>query len=67
MAKGRQDHRSVSERAGDGANFDAIAARKRHWTARIARTLMKFWLDHWQWTIGAAIAICGLAIALARQ
>ena len=40
---------------------------KRHWTARIARTLVKFWLNHWQWIIGTAIAICGLAIALARQ
>lgn len=40
---------------------------KRHWTARIARLLVKFWLAHWQWTIATALAVCGLAIALTRH
>jgi hypothetical protein len=40
---------------------------KRHWTAKVVRTLMRFWLNHWQWTIGTALAICGLAIALTRH
>ena len=37
-----------------------------HWTARIAQALVSFWLAHWQWTIGTAVAISGLWIALNR-
>lgn len=34
-----------------------------HWTARIARALVGFWLRHWQWIIGTGIAIVGLYLA----
>ena len=37
---------------------------KRHWTAHFARTLVTFWLKHWQWIIGTAIAITGLFTVL---
>jgi hypothetical protein len=54
----------------NGSN-DAVAfiggTYKRHWTAKVARTLMRFWLNHWQWTIGTALATCGLVIALTRH
>lgn len=33
---------------------------ERHWTARVARILVEFWLAHWQWTIGFALAVIGL-------
>jgi hypothetical protein len=36
---------------------------KRHWTAEVAHTLVKFWFAHWQWTIGTALAVVGLLIA----
>lgn len=39
-------------------------AYERHWTANVTRALTKFWLNHWQWTIGTFLAICGMAIAL---
>jgi len=40
---------------------------KRHWTSSVARMLARFWINHWQWTIGTVLAICGLAIALTRH
>ena len=40
---------------------------KRHWTAKTVRTVLRFWLNHWQWTIGTLLAVCGLAIALVRH
>jgi hypothetical protein len=40
---------------------------KRHWTASVARLAVQFWVNHWQWTIGTVLAICGLGIALTRH
>jgi hypothetical protein len=40
---------------------------RRHWTAQAARVLVKFWQNHWQWTVGTMLAICGLAVALTRH
>ena len=40
---------------------------KRHWSAGVARVLVTFWLSHWQWTIGTALAIVGLAVAMTRR
>lgn len=40
---------------------------ERHWTAVVARVVAKFWSDHWQWTIGTVLAICGTLIALLRH
>jgi hypothetical protein len=37
-----------------------------HWTARAAHALVGFWLAHWQWVIGTAIAVTGLFIALKK-
>jgi hypothetical protein len=42
-------------------------AYRRHWTAKIARAITQFWLDHWQWAIGTVLAICGMAIALLKH
>lgn len=30
---------------------------RRHWTAKLARTLIEFYLLHWKWCIGTAIAL----------
>ncbi len=40
---------------------------QHHWTASVVRTLLKFWLDHWQWIIGTTLAVCGLIIAVFRH
>jgi hypothetical protein len=40
---------------------------KRHWTASVARMLVKFWSNHWQWTVGMVVAICGLLRSLTRH
>jgi hypothetical protein len=37
-----------------------------HWTARIARTFVQFWLAHWQWVVGTTIALLGLLLAYKR-
>lgn len=34
-----------------------------HWTARIARTIVQFYLSHWQWIWGTAIALLGIYVA----
>lgn len=34
-----------------------------HWTARIVRTLVEFWLEHWKWIITTVLAIIALVIA----
>ncbi|KRG70440.1 hypothetical protein [Pseudoxanthomonas dokdonensis] len=34
-----------------------------HWTARVARTLVAFYLKHWQWIWGSAIALLGIYVA----
>lgn len=39
---------------------------ERHWTARIARVLVDFYLREWKWIWGTAFAIVGLLIALKR-
>ena len=36
---------------------------KRHRTARIARTFVNFYLNHWKWIFSTIIAIFGLIIA----
>ena len=37
---------------------------EKHWTARAVQGLIAFYLAHWKWLIGTAIAICGMLIAL---
>jgi len=39
---------------------------ERHWTARVARVLIEFYLQHWQWIIGIAVLI-SIAILKAPQ
>jgi len=33
---------------------------RRHWTARIARMLVAFWLEHWKWIITMGLTVAGL-------
>lgn len=35
-----------------------------HWTAKIARILVKFYLRNWQWLWGTVIAIVALYVAI---
>ena len=32
--------------------------------AKVLRVIGQFWLSHWQWTIGTAIAIVGIIVVL---
>lgn len=36
----------------------------KHWTSKIANTLVKFWLKEWKWIIGISVAIIGLILKL---
>jgi hypothetical protein len=49
------------------ATFIIGGTYKRHWTAKVARILVGFWLNHWQWTIGTALGIVGLAVAMTHK
>ena len=33
-----------------------------HWTARCARTLVEFYLKHWQWLWGTAVALLAVYV-----
>jgi hypothetical protein len=35
---------------------------ERHWTARVARVLIAFWLEHWKWIIGVIVALAALIV-----
>ena len=37
---------------------------RRHWTAEIARKLISFYLNHWQWCWGTIIALVSLYVAI---
>lgn len=41
-----------------GGNYE------RHWTAEIARTLVSFYLKHWQWCWATVIALVSLYVAV---
>ncbi|MDX7838045.1 MULTISPECIES: hypothetical protein [Aeromonas] len=36
---------------------------KRHWTAKVARKGVEFYLKNWQWCWGFLVAVSGLIIA----
>ncbi len=36
---------------------------KHHWTAKITRPLVDFYLNHWKWIFTTTLGICGLLIA----
>lgn len=37
-----------------------------HWTAKIARSVVSFYLAHWQWIWGTVIAIASLFVTIAN-
>jgi hypothetical protein len=37
---------------------------ERHWTAEVARVLVKFYLNNWQWVIGTVIGVVSLWVAV---
>jgi hypothetical protein len=37
---------------------------ERHWTAEVARTLVEFYLKHWQWLWGTVIGVASLWVAV---
>lgn len=55
-----QDRSSDSDLAIVGVTY------RRHWTAETARALVGFWMRHWRWIIGTAIAVASLFVAAAK-
>ena len=39
---------------------------KRHWSSRVAHTLVDFYFKEWKWIWGTLIAVVGLVIAIAK-
>ena len=39
---------------------------RRHWTARLVRVGVEFYLREWKWVIGTALAIVGISLAYIR-
>ena len=35
-----------------------------HWTAKFARTIVRFYLRHWQWVWSTIIAVLGVYVAV---
>lgn len=38
--------------------------REYHWTAKVARKFVAFYLKHWQWFWGTAIGVASLWVAV---
>lgn len=49
------------ENSPDSPIFFFGGTDKRHWTARIARILVEFYLEHWKWLWSISVA-SGIAI-----
>lgn len=43
--------------------FIPAAYTEYHWTARVARAVVQFYLTHWKWLWGAAITLLGIYVA----
>ena len=41
-----------------------MPANRPHWSARPVRTIVSFYIRHWQWVWGTAIAVVGLWVAI---
>ena len=39
---------------------------ERHWTAKIARAVVEFYLREWKWIFGTLIAVASLAMAYTK-
>jgi hypothetical protein len=44
----------------NGGNYN------RRWSAKAARVLIKFWLEHWKWIVGIVVAIYGIVASALR-
>jgi len=44
--------------------FGPIFSTEYHWTARLARALVAFYLKHWQWIWTTVIAVSALFVAV---
>ena len=50
---------------GSGVVFMPYFYTEYHWTARVARSLVSFYLRHWQWLWTTILAIAALIISVA--
>jgi hypothetical protein len=48
---------------GNGLTLAPMPYTEYHWTARLARSFVQFYLDHWKWLWGAAITLLGIYVA----
>jgi hypothetical protein len=49
----------------DSAIFRLGGSHKRHWTAKLIRWAVEFYMREWKWTLGALAAVIG-ALVLKR-
>lgn len=62
------DGKSVPYENEPGSGFAVIGDRvERSHSARAARVIVEFWLRHWKWCIGTAIAVVGLTLHFAGR
>jgi hypothetical protein len=47
--------------------FRLLGNQRYHWSARAARRLAAFYLEHWKWFWGFLIAVAGLFAALKKS
>lgn len=44
--------------------FMPLIYTEYHWSAKVARAIVSFYLRHWQWLWSTAIALMGLYVAV---
>lgn len=44
--------------------FCNIGQKEVHWTAKVIRTLVTFYLAHWKWLWGFAVSLVGVYLTL---
>ena len=57
-----QGENKVHENDPDSSIIIIAVYTDRHWSAEIANSLVKFYIEHWKWIWGTLIAIIALII-----
>ena len=43
-----------------------VGHHQKHWTSKAAHFVINFWLSHWKWIIGTALALVALIMQMKR-
>ncbi len=52
------------DEGGSSVSFLPMFYVEYHWTARVVRSVVAFYLRHWQWIFPFAVSVIGLLLAL---